>query len=304
MPPKAQRSKRRKNAPPSLLQRLGQKSEQIALTRSLQHVLVDAVDPTTPVIPGLPRYMSRAPLLTACQRLDTLAKFGATAFRQNPVSVVKVALRGVDATLLARLHAQLSHLAFIEPSVLTASHPDGLTQRLVAWGLARPSISLPLAHTYLTLTGGARHAVLQTALDDIVKLGLSDDQFRRVLASTKTVLRYAPYLLGDTSQPPGDGSDFVPALHAMLTVLSDLQVQQVCGMMVVALCTWQRDARSWFYGLDVSLLTRYLCTTGFRLHDSMCVQPLVAATVGSATASKRPNNRLTTWSAGLQPQRI
>ena len=292
MPTKAGRGGRRNKVAPSkalsLLQRLGQKSEQMAITKSLQHVLADAVDPTTPVIPGLPRYLSRGPLLTACQRLDTLAKFGATTLHQNPVSVIKAALQGVDPRLLAMLHEHVQHLAYIEPGVL-ATPTHTLTQRVVGWGLAWPSISLPLAHTYLSLTGDVRHAVMQKVLDDVIKLRLDDVQFRGVVAGLKTILHYTPYLLGDTSQPVGDGSDFVPAVHAILAVLSDVQVQQVCGMAVVALCTQQPDAQSWFYGLDVRSLTRYMCSQGFRLHASMCAQDF-----GRAIPLKRPNNRLTT----------
>ncbi len=256
------------SANPTWLQALATRSEQAAIVQTLEHLLTDAIDPSAPVIPGLPRYFTRKILLSTSGKFVDLTSVGAAAFQQNPVVALKSVITSIRPDLLTKLHGYLKYMAYIEPSVAGAGSGGGLLQRAIGWGMAWPSVSLRIAQAYMGFDSS--QPTLHKLLDDIIQLRLSDGQIRTVVAKARTLLRYAPFLLGDAAAPAGDGTDFLPAVIAMLTSLNDLQVQQAIGMALVSLAIAQPASQAWFYGLDIESLMQYLCKAGFRMHDAVC----------------------------------
>lgn len=271
-PPKGgnghRKTKRKNNSntpSPTWLQALATRSEQAALVQVLQHLLTDAIDASAPVIPGLPRYFTRRILLSTCTKFSELSNVGAAAFHQNPAVTLKMILSNVKPDLLSKLHGYLKYMAFIEPSIMGTSS-GGLVHAAISLGMLWPSLGLRIAQMFMGFLNAP--PTLHKLLDDLLQLRLSDKQIRTVVSNVKILLRYAPFLLGDnSSKPAGDGMDILPAVTAILSSLTDLQVQQVAGMLLVTLAVSQPASQAWFYGLDIVPLMRYLCKSGFRMQD-------------------------------------
>lgn len=269
------------------------------LSQAVKTLSAQAASPQTQLIPGLPAYCTKGnlqQLVTVLSRAVSLAG----GLGVNPVVFMRGGLlQVVKPALLLKLHTYLKYVALIFPSATPGNKSHAFLKQVISIGSRFPALGLKLATTGLKAYGQVRHVppTVHKLLHDLLKLKLSNSQLSVVLAHSRVLAKYAPYLLGSASSsnmnkaigasatnaklpnvkqsnttrlPPGDGADLMQAVEAILACLTELQVQTLCAICLQLLSTYQPSTLQWFTTLNVTAVRKYLCKMEFQLQGEMC----------------------------------
>lgn len=220
-------------------------------------------------VPGLPLYFTKGglqQLLSVMQKSLALA----AVFGINPVLILKLAAQHVNPAVSRHL---LQHLAIYDPSVLPTNTRHKLLKQTVRLGTSFfPALGLRIAAPALGLLSHLHHIPPKAVelMNDLLKLHLTNEQLACIMSYTPIITKYAPYVLSNSTTPPGNGLDAVEAIQSILQCLNEIQVQTICAIAVQLLTWYQPAAQAWFPGLQVQPVRKYLCARGFQLQGGMC----------------------------------
>lgn len=230
------------------------------------------------LVPGLPRYCCKAVLVTVLTDLVKGSRLAHTLLHQNPVHLLRGLLVHIHPELLVHFQGYIQQLAFLDPSAPAKARSWSwwLGQEALQLGLMFPTATLSLAAKGVNVFSHFRHVppIATKVMHDLMKLKLNAAQIRAVALNAQVLVHYAPDLLTSNAPTAGDGVDFVQSFLNILLSLTETQVQQVVAIVIIVIVRHQPAALSWFEGLDVFAVTRYLCAVGFEMEDGMCPRPV------------------------------